>query len=70
MLQLYDIEMAKADHLERVKNADSIKAEIDKVLAAVEDSNAILQVNTNMHIYFRYMTVDFIFHSSCLLFII
>lgn len=42
--KLYDIEMAKADHLERVKNADSIKADIDKVLAAVEDSNAILQV--------------------------
>ena len=37
---------AKADYDERMKKAAAIKAEIDKVLAAVNDANACLQVNT------------------------
>ena len=42
---------AKADYDERMKKAAAIKAEIDKVLAAVNDANACLQVNTFLQIY-------------------
>jgi len=42
--KLYDMPKAKADYDERMKKAAAIKAEIDKVLAAVNDANACLQV--------------------------
>lgn len=42
---------AKADYDERMKKAAAIKAEIDKVLAAVNDANACLQVNRFFYIY-------------------
>jgi len=42
--KLYDMEAAKSDYATRMSNADSIKADIDKFFAAVEENNAILQV--------------------------
>jgi len=42
--KLYDMDAAKSDYATRMSNADSIKADIDKFFAAVEENNAILQV--------------------------
>jgi len=42
--KIYAIDLARSDHTERVKNADSIKEEINKTFAAVYEANAILQV--------------------------
>jgi len=42
--KLYDMAKAKADHDERMKKAAAVKADIDKVLAAVNEANNTLQV--------------------------
>ena len=43
------MDKAKSDHSDRMVKAASIKAEIDRTLAGVEEANAVLQVKNLIH---------------------